>query len=388
MNRKKMIKKIRLKFMLALLLVFSQWIQAEEPIVRFLSPNSDGIWLGKKQIKVSVQGLAPTGIRYLQIYLDGKLLKEFKAPPFALVHDFGQTPGNRYLKVLVRTVNQDIITREIRSYHFDDAQQVEIVQIVVPVAVTDQKGNYISNLTQDDFILLEDGIPRKIEYFSVSSKTKFNLALLIDISSSMKDKIGKVKEAARMFLEELLTQNDRAIILMFNHDVFEDTDFTNNIDELFNSISVAFPFGATALYDAIAYCVKLLKGVSGRNIIILFSDGEDNSSYIDPYTLIKKVEKSNSVIYSIGKQMVAYEDDQYQDLLKKISTSSGGMTFFFDDVQEIRKVYSSIRQDIRAQYILQFSPTDSVRRNRFRKITIKLKSGKRYRIRTIKGYFY
>jgi len=371
-----------------LLPLFSQKVFGERMSIRIVSPINDQIWMGKKQIQVSVTGVETATIRSVRIYLDGRLIKELTSPPYLTTYDFGQAPQNRRLKVVARDINQKVASTEIHSYFFDDAQQVEIMQIVVPVAVTDQRGDYVAGLTKDDFVLHEDGILQEIDYFNISGKTKFNLVLLIDISSSMKDKIGKVKEAARMFLEELMTKDDRAIIVFFNHDVFEDTDFTNDIDELFNSISVAFPFGATALYDAVAHSIKLLKGVNGRNIVILFSDGEDNSSYIDPYTLIKRVGDSNSVIYSIGKQMVTYEDNQYQDLLKKISTSSGGMTFFFENVEEIRKVYSKIQKDIRAKYILQYSPKDDKKRNRFRKISIKLKDKKKYKIRTIKGYFY
>lgn len=371
-----------------LLLILTPLIQAEKTEIKFLSPVNNQVWVGKKQIKLSVKGIEQGAIRVVELYLDGKLLKEFKSPPYTLKYNFGQRPRYRKLKAVLRDIHQNIVTEEIRSEFFDDAQEVNIVQIVVPVAVMDQKGNYVTGLKQEDFILLEDNIPQDIDHFSKSGRTKFNLALLIDISSSMKNKIGKVKEAARLFLEQLLTKSDRAIIIFFNHDVFEDTDFTNDIDELFNSISVALPFGATALYDAIAYCIKLLKSITGRNIIILFSDGEDNSSYIDPYTLIKKAEKSNSVVYSIGKKMVAYEDNQYQELLRKISTSSGGMTFFFEQVEDIEYVYQKIRRDIRAKYILQFSPKDDKKRRRFRKITIKLKDRKKYIIRTIKGYYY
>ncbi len=361
---------------------------AEKPQVKFLSPQNNAVWLGKLEIKIGVTNLEPSAIKSVELFLDGRLLKQFQAPPYTLTYDFGQQTEFRKLKVVVRDVNQNIYTKEMRSEFFDDTQEVNIVQVVVPVAVMDYKGNYISNLTKEDFIIEEDGVRQEIDYFSKSGRTKFNLVLLIDISSSMKNKIGKVKEAARLFLKELLGSDDRAIIVLFNHDVFEDTDFTNDIDELFNSISVAFPFGATALYDAVAYCIKLLKGISGRNIIILFSDGEDNSSYIDPYTLIKKAEQSNSVIYAIGKNVVTYEDNQYQALLKKISTSSGGMTFFFDKVEDVEQVYRKIRRDIRAKYILQFSPKDDKKRKRFRKLTVKIKGRKKYTVRTIKGYYY
>lgn len=178
------------------------------------------------------------------------------------------------------------------------------------------------------------------------------------------------------------------MIVMFNHEVFEDTDFTNQVDELINSLSIAFPFGATALYDAIAYCIKIFKGIAGRNLIILFSDGEDNSSYIDPYTLIKKVERSNCEIYSIGKKTAFFDDIRYQDILKNISTSSGGYTFLFDNVGDLPAIYRQIQRDIRAKYILQFKPKKSGKVKRFRKISVSVKGKKRYQIRTIKGYYY
>jgi len=258
---------------------------------------------------------------------------------------------------------------------------------VVPVVVTDRRGNYVANLKKDDFIILEDGVPQDVSYFSKSGKSTFHLALLIDISASMKDKIMKVKDVAKQFLKQLLSKDDRAIIVFFNHEVFEDSDFTNEITELDSALSIAFPFGATALYDAVAYCVKLMRSVIGHCIIILFSDGEDNSSAIDPYTLITIVERSNSVIYSIGKKMHMQGYDEYQELLRKISLSSGGMTFFPDDVRDVQKIYNRIRQDIRAQFLLRFSPKDKTKRNRFRKLTVKVKN-KRYKIRTMKGYYY
>jgi len=107
---------------------------------------------------------------------------------------------------------------------------------------------------------------------------------------------------------------------------------------------------------------------------------------------MKIVERANSVIYSIGRQIDDY--NQYQDLLKKIANSSGGMPFFFNDVNDIQKLYQKIRQDIQAKYILQFAPKDNKAQNRFRKVTVKLTSAaetrlsKRIRIRTMKGYYY
>ena len=367
-------------------------VEAESPKIKFLAPIEDRIWIGVKRISLEVQNIDPASLRSVIVYLDGMLIKEFKSPPYSFKYNFGPIPKNRILEVLALATDRTKLRHAMRSYYTDDSHTVNVMQVVVPVVVMDRRGNYISGLQKDDFIILEDDVPQKISYFSTSGQSTFHLVLLIDISSSMKDKIADVKEIAKIFLRQLLRKEDEAIIVFFNHDVFEDSDFTNNVEELDSSLSIAFPFGATALYDAIAYSVKLLKSIIGQNIIILFSDGEDNSSAIDPYTLMKIVERSNSVIYSIGRQIDDY--NQYQDLLKKIANSSGGMPFFFDDVNDIQKLYQRIRNDIQAKYILQFAPKKNKPQNRFRKITVKLttaaeeKISKRLKIRTMKGYYY
>jgi Ca-activated chloride channel family protein len=360
----------------------------EKPRVRFLSPRNDDIWIGEQKIEVEVKGVPPQSLRSVAFYLDGQLVKEFIDPPFRVLHHFGQMPKNQKLEVLVKLKNQTTIREEILSYHLDDSQEIEVLQVVVPVVVTDKRGNYVSELDKDDFVILEDGVEQEISYFSKSGRSTFHLVLLIDISSSMRDKIQKVKEVAKQFLKQLLAKGDKAIIVFFNHEVFEDSDFTGDIDELDNALSIAIPFGATALYDAVAYSVKLMKSIIGHNIIILLSDGEDNSSAIDPYTLLNIVERSNSVIYSIGKKEYMDSYDQYQEILQKISVSSGGMTFFLDDMEEVRKVYEKIRQDIKAKFLLRFSPKDKEKRSRFRKIEVKVKTHKGYEVRTMKGYFH
>ncbi len=361
---------------------------AEKERAYFVSPQNDDLWVGIQMIEIKLENIKTEMLQVVSVYLDGRLIKEFSNPPYKFNYDFGQSPKNRKLEVMVALKNAAPIRKEIFSYHLDDAQEVDVLQVVLPVAVTDGSGNYVSTLKQDDFIVMEDGVPQQISYFSTSGKANFHLVLLIDISSSMKDKIQNVKTVAKSFLRELMGKEDKAIIVFFNQEVFEDNEFTNNLSELENAISVAFPFGATALYDAVAYSIKILKGNIGHNIIILLSDGEDNSSSIDPYTLIKMVQRSNAVIYSIGKKNYMEGSDQYQDLLKKISSTSGGITFLLDDMEQVQKVYQEIRKDIKAQYLIRFSPKDKTKRNRFREITVKLKKKRGYSVRTMKGYTY
>ncbi len=352
------------------------------------SPKKDDIWLGKREIRARLVSIEADAVKKVEFYLDGALIKEIAAPPYRFTYDFGANPKNRTLQVLVRGIESVLKVREIRSFPIDDFQEVEVSEMVVPVVVTDRKGNYIENLKKEDFVLEVDGHIRPITYFGHSGDTRSHMMLLIDISFSMKDKIGRVKKAAKVFLQELMTPGDRAMVVFFNDEVFEDTEFTDKLQDLEESLEVAIPYGATALHDAVMYALKMLKSIPGHNIIVLFSDGEDNSSYVDPFTLVKRVEKSNAVIYSIGKKMAAEEPDEYQMLLEKISSRSGGQTFFMEDAKDIEKVYSNIRRDIKAQYILQFSQQYLQQLNRFHNVTVRLKDEKNYSVRTIKGFYY
>jgi VWFA-related protein len=375
---------------LAMWLAFtSLWLYAAgEADIMFQSPRRDRIWIGSRQIKVRLIGIEDKDIKSVEFYLDGKLIKELTAPPYAFNYDFGPEPKNRRLRVLVRGIDKVIKAKEIHSFQIDDFQAVEVSEVVIPVVVTDRRGNYIGDLKKEDFILQVDGRGRDISYFAHGGKTKFHMVLLIDISFSMRDKIAQVKEAANMFLKELLTPQNRAMVVFFNDEVFEDTDFTSRVSDLEDSLSVAIPFGATALHDAVMYCMKLLRGISGHNIVVLFSDGEDNSSYVDPYTLVKKVEKSNVVIYSIGRKRRSDTPDDYQLLLERISTSSGGQTFMMESARDIQEIYQRIRRDIQAQYVLQVSLGGQQKLDRFHPLTVKLKKHRGYQIRTIKGFYY
>jgi VWFA-related protein len=379
-------KKWPVLFLLAIMLIGPAPAQ-NKPVITIVSPHGEEIWFGKTTVKINVLNLPQDSLHTVEIFLDGRFIKEFRQPPYTFQYDFGYVPQNSTLKALLRVNNKVVDSAEIKSMSVDDTQEVDVTQILVPVVVTDSHGNYISNLKKEDFILLEGGKPQLINNFSKSGKNHFHLALLIDISSSMKDKIGEVKDAAKHFLQELLSKDDKAIVVFFNHEVFEDTEFSSDFSELSNSISMAFPFGATALYDAVGYCIKLLMGMPGLNIIIVLSDGEDNSSYLDPYTLIKKAEMSNTIIYAIGNRNSSY-NDEYQEILKKLSTTSGGMLFFTEESSEIKKIYELIRRDIRAEYILEFSPSKNGKGKRYRPITVKIKNQKRVVVRTIKGYYY
>lgn len=350
--------------------------------VIFLSPQKDLVWVGIRQITLALKNIEPGEVQLIELYLDGRLLQEFRTPPYTLTHEFGTGGQNRVLRAVVRGERNKLLAQGIlKSFQVDDEQTVEVNRMLVPVVVKDRKGNYVRGLKKEDFQLSVDGKPRDISFFSTRGTAQFNMAQVIDISTSMRFKIHDVLGAAKDFMEKLMTPGDKGTFIFFNHIVFDFDGFTGDMKELNERLALQAPAaGETALYDAVAQTLNLMSKTRGWKIIVVFSDGQDNSSYIDPYSLIEKVKKSSVVVYAIDNDM-----NRSENVLAEICELSGGMTFPLDSVKKTRRLYEKIRKDIHAQYILYFDAPSSGDRNRFHPLTVTVKN-KTYDIRTIKGY--
>ena len=360
----------------------------EETGVIFLSPKEDDLWTGEQQIEIKISHIEAEEIELVEFYLDGRLLKEFTAPPYALKHRFGGQGQNHTLKVVVRgTGLMPLASAQLKSFQVDQAIDVEVQQVVVPVTVLDKKGNYVRGLKQNDFIALADDKPIEISYLSTRGTEKFNMVQVVDISYSMRDKIHDVLQASQEFTLELLTGKDKGTFVFFNQRVYDHMGFTSDIEELVERLDLRAPvMGGTALFDAMAYSLNLMSKTPGWNIMVVFSDGWDNSSYIDRYSLAEKVKQSPVVIFGIDNR-----ESEANDALAEMCSLSGGMVFPLLDVKKTNLVYEKIREEIKAQYILYFNPAEAGKRStykRFHPLTVKVKGHDEYEIRALKGYYY
>lgn len=381
-------KKVFLLLLVAVLAAGSlaaQEIRRQQALI--LSPLEDTMWTGKQTIAVKLKNIEPHEVRMVEIYLDGRLLKEFSVPPYSLIHDFGGEGQNHSLKVLVRGDGMKILAMAKRkSYQVDASYSVEVKQVVVPVVVKDRSGNYVRGLKQEDFILTSDGKPTPISHIKASGTVRFNMVQAIDFSYSMRAKLRQVLNASSDFMHKLMSTNDKSTFVFFNHRVYDHLGFTSDKKELDDRLKLEAPaIGGTALFDAVAYSLNLVSKTPGRNIIVIFSDGEDNSSYIDRYSLIKKVKKTPVTVYVIDNAEGA---PPKEDPMLEICNLTGGMKLPLDDVGQTKKIYEKIREEISAQYVLYFKPDNREQKTfkRFHPISVKIK-GHDYTVRTIKGYY-
>jgi VWFA-related protein len=196
---------------------------------------------------------------------------------------------------------------------------VDVEVVTLPVTVRDKKGQIVTNLTKDDFTLLEDNRPQTIKYFNLDTNLPLTLGLLVDTSMSMRSAFDQEKTASKTFLNQMLTKPmDKAFLIHFDREVELLQDLTDSKDKLASSLEELGPTqsdstadsdpgqrrmhrgGGTQLYDAIFLaCDDLMKKQQGRKALVVLSDGEDRGSKETLNSAIEAAQRANTVVYTI-----------------------------------------------------------------------------------------
>jgi Ca-activated chloride channel homolog len=261
------------------------------------------------------------------------------------------------------------------------AIRVETVLINVPAIVTGAQGKPISTLKQEDFSLLEDGIPQPISLFA-SSEESVNVALLLDTSKSTVTVLGKIRQAARSFVRQMRPA-DRALVLSFDHELTVVNPLTDDREDLDQSIKTVRPgsYVGTKLRDAVLeVTAKRFRGLTGRKAIVLLSDGQDYGSQTSVVELLSSVAGSGTLVYSIcysvdlsalSKELFGVAlpkrlpggvwDQRQKDavvFLRELSELSAGR-YLPSEISDLNKVFGQIIEELRNQYVLGYYPASA-----------------------------
>jgi VWFA-related protein len=245
-------------------------------------------------------------------------------------------------------------------------------------------------LKAEDFRISENRQPQKIEYFSElgkGSEVPLTIALLIDTSGSVKDKLEYEKATAAEFFKEVLRPDkDLALIIQFDSDVNLVQDFTQSQDALLGAMRSLRAGNSTSLYDAVYLAAEeKLKYETGRKVMVVISDGEDTSSKLRKEEAIEAAQKSDVLIYGIGVR----SDDFGSDfgVLKKFAEETGGAFFSpRSRFEEIQAAFRSIGEELQGQYSLAYVSTNKAKDGSFRSIDLRC-NVRGVRIRARKGYY-
>jgi len=260
--------------------------------------------------------------------------------------------------------------------------------------VTDKhSGRFVSDLQQSDFALLDDQkAPAKISKFTQQTNLPLRVGIVIDASTSIRQRFAFEQQSANEFLAQVLrAKSDKAFVMGF--DVVPDVkqDWTNNLDLLDTGINKLRPGGGTALFDAVytACRDKLLDTSRGqepvRKAMILISDGDDNQSraYLDD--AIKMCQRAETIIYAISTN-VSPSRGRGDAVLEKMSIATGGNTYYPKKIEEMSQSFHDIEEELRSQYALSYTPADFKPDGSFRTIYL-FANDRKYVVRARKGYF-
>ncbi len=290
---------------------------------------------------------------------------------------------------------------------------VEVVQLFFNVK--DKHGALIPSLTKDNFDLAEDGKPQTIKYFKAETDLPLTLGILIDSSGSQMRVLDMEKTVGASFLESILRPKDEAFVISFDVDINLLQDFTNSVSRLRHALNQATintggvscsggPIGpqgpipcsstgprGTALYDAVYLASHdEFSHEVGRKAMILLTDGEDEGSKLKIKDAIEAAQKADAICYVLliaDRGFYGFGGYSGDAEMKKLTQETGGRVIEVGNkIEKLRQAFDQISQELRSQYNIGYTPTNTARDGSFRKVEIKPKQGD-YKIQARSGYY-
>jgi Ca-activated chloride channel homolog len=251
--------------------------------------------------------------------------------------------------------------------------QVSVNLVVLHTTVLDDRGRFAEGLKEENFRVFEDKAQQKLSLFK-REDIPVSMGLVIDNSGSMREKRPRVNEAA-ITLVQASNKDDEAFVVNFNDDFYLDLDkdFTNSISELKEALERIDSRGSTALYDALIGSLDHLKKASkDKRVLLVVTDGEDNTSRNNLEKTIREIQRTNTVIYTIGLlgEEKGKNKTKAKKALQQIATASGGLAFFPESVDDVHNICEQVAHDIRNQYTLGYYPTNDRRDGSYRSVQV------------------
>jgi len=300
----------------------------------------------------------------------------------------------------------------------DQDQSVDTLKVNVDVVqlffnVKDKRGALIPSLAKSDFNIFEDGKPQTIKYFTAESNLPLTLGILIDSSGSQQRVLGMEKEVGSAFLNEILRPKDEAFVISFDVDVNLLQDFTNSSHLLRAALDQAkinappsscggvpglgggpLPCSSTpkgtVLYDAVYLAAhdELAREV-GRKAMILLTDGQDEGSKLRISDAIEAAQKADSICYVLliaDRGFYGFGGYSGSGQMKKLAEETGGRVIEVGNkLDKLKQGFDQIAQELRTQYNIGYTPTNSKRDGTFRKVEIRAPQG--YKVQARTGYY-
>jgi VWFA-related protein len=284
------------------------------------------------------------------------------------------------------------------------------------VSVRDEKGALAAKLDQSEFRILEDGVEQEIRRFSRETDLPLTIGMLVDLSGSVATQVQKERSAALTFFEQVLREKDQGFVMTFAREAVLVQDVTNKLQLLSIGLGeIRAPdnrdrpalirrlqntrggrmetpqdsAASTVFYDALFLAAdEVLRGASGRKVMIVISDGLDQGSRSTLQMAGDAAIRAGAILYGIrvvegrqGETLLRAKED-----LEDLARSTGGRVFELDEGDKMKPIFDEIEEELRSQYSISYAPKKGLKGGGYRSIQVNLKRPD-YAVQTREGYY-
>ena len=248
---------------------------------------------------------------------------------------------------------------------------------IVPVITTviDEQGRFVPGLDEDQFTILDNGVPQEITFFQ-NDILPFTAVVMLDYSASMTANLDRLEAAAEQFLLRMIPE-DKAQVGSFSDKIQFSGEFTNDRDDLIFALRDLQFGNPTRLYDAINESMAMLKGVERRKVVLVFTDGDDTASRVGMGDVLDRAKDEEMMVYAIGLESEFFNGQRRVRTrpdrgLRRLAEETGGGYFELKKTDELAPTFTRVAQELHSQYTLGFTPTTLDGREH--KLTVRMKT--------------
>ena len=261
--------------------------------------------------------------------------------------------------------------------------------VLLHASVVDKNGKLLTNIPQSAFKIQEDGVEQPLKLFR-REDVPVSMGIIIDNSGSMNGKRSRVAAAALELVKQS-NPDDEVFIVNFNDDTHIDQVLTNDVKKLQAALARMESRGGTAMRDALSTSIDYVKknGKKDKKVLVVITDGNDNSSNISLEQVLRKSRDSEVLIYAIGllSEEEARDARAAKKALKTLTEAAGGMDYYPKNLSDVQEITPRVAREIRNQYILGYTSSNQTLDGSFRQIKVTVNGFGRPTVRTRNGYY-
>jgi len=367
--------------------------------IEFVTPKHLQTVLGESRIELAVTVPRDLTAVRIELRVDDAPLATLTAPPWVATWDAGTIGEAHTLEAVLHLSDGSQVRRAIRTSMLRVNYVEEVALVSLYAVVRSAAGDYVTDLVEKDFSIVENGRPQKIERFTTERKP-LRVAIVLDNSLTMEEeeKLEHAQEAALKFLD-VLGEGDEGMVVTFSDGVVVKQEPTANRQKLEAAILSAKPEGGTALYDAVWKTSRRLERLDGRRVLVLLSDGRDEASNgLEPGSLhtlneaLDRALRDEVIIFTIGVgNNLDSEPDFYgrttlKAILQDMAGKTGGRAYFARGSARLKKAFEEVAEDLRHMYSLAYVSDDTRHDGAWREVRL-MTGDPKLIVYTRKGYF-